>query len=146
MSITSTPPAPYHPGFLELSVLMQKFQEMPNVGPVDFDDLLLFKNHTDLDGDGVIGFDDFVAIGTQKLVPAPVEEEKEEEVMKEPEPAAERAGAEGVAAAGEAAGGEDAAPEDGEAAEEARGAHGDGEARAEADGGAGAAASQPEMA
>lgn len=132
---------------------MQKFQQMPNVGPVDFDDLMLLRSHTDLDRDGVIGFDDFVAIGTQKLVPVPVEEEKEEEVKKEPEPAApgpappaEWAGAEGVAAAGEAVGGEGAEPEVDEAAEEARGAHGDGEAQGEAEGGTGAAASQPEMA
>jgi hypothetical protein len=42
----------YEQGVLDLNALIKTFQKMPKVGPVDMDDLILFRNHTDLDRDG----------------------------------------------------------------------------------------------
>ena len=58
-------------GFLDMSSLIKTFKALPKVGNVDLDDMILFRQHADLDRDGMIGFDDFVNIGTQKTVQAP---------------------------------------------------------------------------
>ena len=89
----------YGAGFLQLNALMKAFQQMPEVGPVDLDDLILLRTHSDLDRDGVIGFEDFVAIGSQEVakVVSVVETTK---VSAPTAGAAGRAGVEGLPKAG----------------------------------------------
>jgi len=45
-------------GHVDMAVLMELFAKMPGAGEVDQDDLAFLKLHTDLDGDGEIGFED----------------------------------------------------------------------------------------
>ena len=127
------PLALYRRGRLELNALKKVMDAMPKVGSVDLDDLTLFRNYADVDKDGFIGFEDFCALGTQKLTPPEPEPEPE------PEPTAEQTnGKEG----GEGGEGGEGSAVPGEEGEKEAGAA---EAK-EAEGGAGAAASQPAMA